>query len=276
MKRDLDFSRQLLFDIEATGHDCSLTQLRTNSVPGIAAPEASERVRYHLRLLIDAGLVKEVDRTNAGVPCVRLTNAGHELVELARSDSRWDEAKRYTLNATGGLSLTVVRAVLTKWAVEGAAVAVRRYSDLPYSDSPYTEHAPYSRRYAATYSTPRRGYRPYYHRVEPRRRYGDYRIEYREPVVRYATYQDSVVRDAALRESVNRDLQAEATSRQEELRLVRTRPDYRERYDSLCGHDRDYARPLNDRYDYPYSTDEVYASDAGETGLGVSLPIYLV
>ncbi|MEM6799157.1 MAG: DUF2513 domain-containing protein [Planctomycetota bacterium] len=214
MKRDIDLARQLLFDIESEGQDCSITRLRNGVVPETVAAESSDRIRYHLRLLIDAGLVKEVDRTTAGTPCVRLTNAGHELLELARSDSRWRDAKQYTRDSTGGLSLTVIRAVLTKWAVEG--VATRRYR------------------------TPRRVYRPYYHRVEPRRRYYDYR----EP--------------AAVRDPLFDD---------EELRLVRTRPDYRERFDVADTYDRETAA-AEERYDYtPEPVD-------GE--VGVSLPIYLV
>ena len=114
MKRDVDLCRQLLIDIEGHGADCSLSALRTG-----LAPDAEERIRYHLRLLIDAGFVKEVDRTSAGVPCVRLTNSGQEFLELSRGDARWREAKWIVQEQSGGLSLTVIRALLTKWAVDG-------------------------------------------------------------------------------------------------------------------------------------------------------------
>ncbi len=146
MKRDLDLCRQLLADIEGHGPDCAVTALR----PGVTG-EADETLRYHVRLLIDAGLVKEVDRPAGGVPCVRLTNAGHELLELAHSEARWREAKWVVAERTGTQSLTVIRSVLAQWAHEAAV----------YGES----------------WRPRRGYRPQaqhrpaFHRVQPRYRF---------------------------------------------------------------------------------------------------------
>ncbi|TWT73431.1 hypothetical protein Pla123a_37660 [Posidoniimonas polymericola] len=140
MKRDLDLARQLLFDIEANGANCALSTLRAG-----ATELADECVRYHLRLLIDAQFVKEIERTNSGVPCVRLTNSGHELLELARSDARWHDACRCVAETSGGESLTVIRALLVKWAIESASQADR----------------PAYRRY-----------RPVYHRIERPRRFG--------------------------------------------------------------------------------------------------------
>jgi hypothetical protein len=76
--------------------------------------------------LIDAGLVKEIDRTAAATPCVRLTSAGHEFIELARGKGRWRKAVWAVQQHTGGTSLTVLRALLTKWAVQAVA-RVRGY-----------------------------------------------------------------------------------------------------------------------------------------------------
>ncbi len=124
MKRDLDLARQLLLEIENRGADCSVSVLRTGP-----NHEAEERVRYHLRLLIDAGLLKEVDRTAGGVPCLRLTDAGHETIELTRSESRWREAKFACQERTGGLSLGVMRSLLTHWAFSTPRVRPRhRYT----------------------------------------------------------------------------------------------------------------------------------------------------
>jgi hypothetical protein len=114
MKRDVDLIRQILFDLERHGAECSLDTLRNGT-----AHEVDERTRYHVRLCIDAGLAKEIDRTAAGLPCVRLTNAGHEFLDICRGDERWRAAKWMVHQQTGGLSLTVLRAVLTKWAVQG-------------------------------------------------------------------------------------------------------------------------------------------------------------
>lgn len=114
MKRDVDLIRQILFDLERHGAECTLDVLRNGSTH-----EIDERTRYHLRLCIDAGLAKEIDRTATGSPCVRLTNAGHEFLDICRGDDRWQAAKWVVHQQTGGLSLAVLRAVLTKWAVQG-------------------------------------------------------------------------------------------------------------------------------------------------------------
>jgi hypothetical protein len=152
MKRDVDLMRQLLFDIERHGSDCSIDALRNGSPQDI-----DERTRFHVRLLVDAGLAKETDRTAAALQCVRLTNAGYEFLELCRSGARWREAKWIVEEQTGGVSLSVLRAVLTKWAVEGIARSERH------------------RRWRRTYR------RPYY-RGEPAYRVDSYRYE-REPLV---------------------------------------------------------------------------------------------
>lgn len=120
MKRDLELARQLLLDIENCGTDCSVGVLRSG-----VNNESEEQIRYHLRLLIDAGLLKEIDRTSAGIPCVRLTHDGHELLELVRSEIRWRDAKSACQERIGGLSLAVIRGVLLRWAISSTARAPR-------------------------------------------------------------------------------------------------------------------------------------------------------
>ena len=141
MKRDIDLARQLLFDIEARGADCSVSVLRTTTDQA-----AEERVRYHLRLLVDAGYLKEIDRTAGGVPCLRLTDAGHELVELVRSDVHWRHAKWICHERTGGLSLTVIRTLVTQWATAPRPRrAWRRYRPAPVGPLEYQDaYGPYA------------------------------------------------------------------------------------------------------------------------------------
>lgn len=196
MKRDIDLCRQLLFDLEARGPECAIHLLR-----GGLANEAEDRLRFHLRLLSDAGLVKEINQSTGGMACVRLTNSGIELIELCRSDARWRDAKAMVLDRTGGLSLTVIRTLLTKWAVDAASHAHR----------------------------PRSGYLPYYRRGDSLLRYDSYRTD--------------------------RNL----AEHDDELRLVRTAPDYRERW-----------------HDTHYYHGHHVETDAVEPEVGVQLPIYLV
>lgn len=144
MKRDLDLCRQLLADMEGHGPACAVTALR----PGLSG-EAEEAVRYHVRLLIDSGLAKEVEHAAGGAPCVRVTNSGHEFLELAHSEARWREARWVVGQTTGGQSLDVIRQVLMRWATEAATAGERRRmaAYAPYAASPY---------------------RSYLHRFEPR------------------------------------------------------------------------------------------------------------
>jgi len=198
MKRDLDLCRQLLLDLEAQGPDCALNVLRTG-----LAHDAEERVRFHVRLLLDAGLVREADRTINGVSCVRLTHAGCELLDLCRDEAVWNDAKACVRERTGSLSLTLVRNVLIRWALEAVA------------DSARSARTP----------------RPYFHRPSAvRPTSGALYERYRE--------------------------RRDALTEEEAFRLVRSRPEYRERLDW--------------RYDLGQCDYE-----ASEGARGSSLPIYL-
>ena len=165
MKRDLDLARQLLLDIENRGVDCSVSVLRSGP-----EHDTDERIRHHLRLLIDAGLLKEIDRTSTGIPCVRLTHDGHELIELARSESLWREAKWVCQDRTGGVSISAIRGILLRWAI-GDAPRARRV----YTNRPPRRHAPESFRDDAAYRI--EPYR-YLDRIEERAVINDDRTRY--------------------------------------------------------------------------------------------------
>jgi hypothetical protein len=111
MQRDVDLLRLLLLEVERHGATCAIDTLRCD-----AQHDGEERVRYHLRLLTDAGLLKETGQTSTGTPCVRLTHDGQEFIELARSDARWRRAKAVVLASIGGVQLALVRSLLAKWA----------------------------------------------------------------------------------------------------------------------------------------------------------------
>lgn len=274
MKRDLDLLRQLLIDIENQGAECAPSVLRTP-----LNEQTDDRIRYHVRQLIDAGLVKEVERTMNGAPCVRITHAGHELIELSQSEAQWQEAKWVVRDQTGGESLTVLKAVLTKWAAEEATQGELRrplsYRTLPYQTLP-AARTTYNRFVGE-------------HRVEPRyhgrvaeSRYDDSRFVNRYIDPRY--YENRPA-------SVER-----TTTSEEELRLVQTRPDYLERFDWRNRADRDrlgrgwyaydsavaspYAEsPYYSRAAYgtrPYAQTEYVREQATKGEIGISLPIHVV
>ena len=126
MQRDIDLIRQLLLDVERRGATSPIDTLPIDSLRNDARHDSDERVRYHLRLLTDAGLLKEVGQTSVGAPCVRLTHEGLEFLELSRSDARWRAAKAAVLASTGGLPLSVLKTLLAKWAWRSVARNERR------------------------------------------------------------------------------------------------------------------------------------------------------
>jgi hypothetical protein len=129
MQRDVDLVRQLLLGLERRGGDCSLEVLRADLKHG-----TDERIRHHVRLLVDAGWIKEVECEHpradgapaSDAPRLRLTHAGQEFIEVARSDAHWREAKAVVIEASGGLPLTLVRALLFRRAWQRVERSERR------------------------------------------------------------------------------------------------------------------------------------------------------
>lgn len=172
MKRDIDYCRRILLQMEnLQGPECPLSVLRSG-----LNPAADERLRYHVQMLIDYGMVEEVDRTPHGLGSVRLTHEGVEFIELCRNDRVWRDAVEMVAERTDGLSLVILRAVLTRWAEEAtrhdgrvfrhryqAYIPVapeRRYHDDPYGrlsfDDDGTVVSPPPEYRAAPARTPRR------------------------------------------------------------------------------------------------------------------------
>ena len=115
MKRDMDLARSILFAIEASEDDPRGWVEDLGSFEGHSATAVS----YHIKLLYEAGLIEADDLSTGGEGNFRwlakqLTWDGHEFLEAARKDSLWDQAKRLTLDKTGGLSLELLKAVLIR------------------------------------------------------------------------------------------------------------------------------------------------------------------
>src|SRR3989304_682869 len=73
-----------------------------------------EMVVYHVMLLREAGLIEALDFSSSGGPDFRpgrLTWQGHEFLDAARDDTRWNEAKG-VMTKVGGFALEVLKAVL--------------------------------------------------------------------------------------------------------------------------------------------------------------------
>jgi hypothetical protein len=98
MKRDMDLIRELLLRIEA-GEDSFKPQPRETSRPETreeawaALEEAEEKLREHLKLLQERGLIEAVHYLDGEVLVDRLTWEGHDFLESVRDPEIWRKTK---------------------------------------------------------------------------------------------------------------------------------------------------------------------------------------
>ena len=118
MKRDMDLIRDLLLSLEAGDEGVgSLLDVESKGY-------TKEQIGYHSWLLVDAGLALGVDATHLGsvfreVHLTSLTWSGHEFLDAARDDTRWQQAKMM-MNKAGAFALPALMKVLIDLAVKGA------------------------------------------------------------------------------------------------------------------------------------------------------------
>lgn len=116
MKRDADLCRQILLELEANPEAIGAGWINLD-IEG----RDTEEVSYHVQLLHEAGLIVAIDASDIdGLDWrpVRLTAAGHDFLDAARKDTLWQQAKKTAMEQTGGLSLDVLKAVLSKLAMD--------------------------------------------------------------------------------------------------------------------------------------------------------------
>ena len=97
MKRDMELTRQILFQVEESPHARGWVEL---NLPGHTEEEVSE----HVRLLTEAGLLKATDvstRGNFEWKPSRLTWEGHEFLNAIKNDTVWNNVKQ-TVKEKGG------------------------------------------------------------------------------------------------------------------------------------------------------------------------------
>ena len=123
MKRDLDLIREILFAIEASGPGEA-----EQAVDRLFEKFGKNEVLYHVALLREAGLVRVVtDDENKPVNMAgmndpvqevyfpqRLTWEGHEFVDAARDDTKWNKAKE-TLEKAGAWTVDIAKALLVSY-----------------------------------------------------------------------------------------------------------------------------------------------------------------
>jgi hypothetical protein len=84
----------------------------------IYKPDTDQQIGYHALLLLESGLADGIDITvQGGEPSgriLRLTWEGHDFLEAAKEQSRWEDAKRLIFEKVGSASLQVWTAVLSQ------------------------------------------------------------------------------------------------------------------------------------------------------------------
>jgi hypothetical protein len=111
MKRDMDLVRKILFEIEKCddpwGPNDSL------AIEGYS----TDVVAYHVKMLDQSGLIEAKDVSEMGPNGFKwwagsLTWEGHEFLEAARDDTRWNKTKKTVSEKAGGLMFEAIKFAL--------------------------------------------------------------------------------------------------------------------------------------------------------------------
>lgn len=126
MTRDMDLVRSILLTIEKSDKFSFSEQEGTELHKGFGDEYTAQQIRYHLVLLEEAGLIKyqktgrryqvSVNEWDEEEALSRLTWEGHEFIEAARDQNRWNQAKETISEKGGSLTLDVLKGVLTQLA----------------------------------------------------------------------------------------------------------------------------------------------------------------
>jgi len=111
MKRDMDLIRQILFDLEEWQPEMGEVDIEVEGY-------STEEINYHLVILMDASLVKAAFQRNIKGDFIwhdiRLTWEGHEFLDAARDNKRWEKAK-IAMAQVGGFALDVMKQLLVQY-----------------------------------------------------------------------------------------------------------------------------------------------------------------
>ena len=121
MKRDLDLCRKILFEVESWPAKTGPMVVEIEGYP-------LDAVCYNASLLVKDGFIDGIDATSDGdavdVFLLRcLTPRGHDLVDLLRDDTTWNEAKGIAVRSGRILTMQAMKTILEVLAKGGMAAA---------------------------------------------------------------------------------------------------------------------------------------------------------
>lgn len=114
MKRDKTLVREILIELEKRTFGQEYSKL-------VIEGHNSEEIMYHVKLLYKANLIHTMDMSGSNdmnfLPG-SLTWDGHEYLELARNETRWNKAKDIMKNQVGGFVFDILKQLLIVLANE--------------------------------------------------------------------------------------------------------------------------------------------------------------
>jgi Hypothetical protein (DUF2513) len=111
MKRNWDIIRKILIKVEAAPTE--FAEIESDSIEGVD----SETAAYHMRLMIESGLVLGSCRSSIGTPWChlrRLTWEGHELLDQIKRETIWNKVKEQSMQRGVELSMEVIKQVASQ------------------------------------------------------------------------------------------------------------------------------------------------------------------
>jgi hypothetical protein len=123
MQRNMDLVRMILMRIEGNPGGWAPPDLGIRSF-------SSEEIAYHAHIMRQEGLIEGGDVTTFESPGseaipTHLTWKGHEFLDLARDQERWNRAKAIVAKV-GGAPISVWTKVLTDLMLQGVDAATTR------------------------------------------------------------------------------------------------------------------------------------------------------
>jgi hypothetical protein len=112
MKRDMDLARSILIALEDAPFDGGPLRLDISD----CAPDVFS---YHVMLLYQAGLIHAFDfsgDTFSDWQPAYLTWEGHEFLEAAKDDTRWNQAKTFLKDSGAPMIFDVLKTLLVSYA----------------------------------------------------------------------------------------------------------------------------------------------------------------
>lgn len=114
MKRDMNLIRAILLEIEPYDELISSEDIKIEGY-------STKQIGYHIRLLVEAGMLVAYDTTNKDNPhsfiVQYITFSGHEFLDSIRSPKVWGKIKDITSTAAVDLSVESIKFVATKVAL---------------------------------------------------------------------------------------------------------------------------------------------------------------